>query len=171
MPGATAGPLPAQTYATTQYALIKDARRALLDYCTTLQPAHFVAPVPEFPQSNMRGLLVHVAGTYVYWLGHVGLQRAHLRLPQAGAVSNVAALRKLFAEVDELVAEFISRFAEEWLQAAARPLPNRPGTAPSLTPLQLFTHVTTHEFHHKGQLLTMSRLLGYTPIDTDVIRT
>ena len=33
----------------------------------------------------------------------------------------------------------------------------------------LFTHVITHEFHHKGQLLTLSRILGYVPPDEDII--
>jgi len=32
------------------------------------------------------------------------------------------------------------------------------------------THVMTHEFHHKGQIMTMGRMLGYTPPDADVIR-
>ncbi|MCB0640529.1 MAG: ATP-binding cassette domain-containing protein, partial [Phaeodactylibacter sp.] len=36
--------------------------------------------------------------------------------------------------------------------------------------LKLFTHVITHEFHHKGQVLSFSRHLGYTPVDTDVLR-
>jgi uncharacterized damage-inducible protein DinB len=40
----------------------------------------------------------------------------------------------------------------------------------SATPLQLFTHLLTHEFHHKGQIMTMCRLLGHIPPDTDVIR-
>ncbi|RZL05047.1 MAG: hypothetical protein EOO89_27250 [Pedobacter sp.] len=34
----------------------------------------------------------------------------------------------------------------------------------------IFTHVITHEFHHKGQSMTMSRLLGHTPPDTDILR-
>lgn len=32
------------------------------------------------------------------------------------------------------------------------------------------THVMTHEFHHKGKIMTMGRMLGYTPPDADVIR-
>jgi uncharacterized damage-inducible protein DinB len=35
---------------------------------------------------------------------------------------------------------------------------------------KLFTHTITHEFHHKGQILTLSRQLGYTPVDTDIMR-
>ncbi|MCB0535444.1 MAG: hypothetical protein KDD14_24780 [Saprospiraceae bacterium] len=37
-------------------------------------------------------------------------------------------------------------------------------------PLRLFTHIVTHEFHHKGQILSLSRHLGYTPVDTDIMR-
>ncbi|WP_244950894.1 DinB family protein [Pedobacter suwonensis] len=39
-----------------------------------------------------------------------------------------------------------------------------------VNPLQLFTHVITHEFHHKGQIMSLSRHLGYTPVDADIIR-
>ena len=38
------------------------------------------------------------------------------------------------------------------------------------TPAALFTHVITHEFHHKGQIASMSRHLGYLPPDTAVLR-
>ena len=44
-------------------------------------------------------------------------------------------------------------------------------TPQEFTPLQLFTHTITHEFHHKGQVMSMSRLLGYVPVDADIIRT
>ncbi|MFI5159066.1 MAG: DinB family protein [Sphingobacteriales bacterium] len=44
------------------------------------------------------------------------------------------------------------------------------GSGLTRSPFELFTHVTTHEFHHKGQVVSMSRQLGYTPVDTDVIR-
>ncbi|RSK47607.1 hypothetical protein EI291_14730 [Hymenobacter rigui] len=36
--------------------------------------------------------------------------------------------------------------------------------------LHVFTHIIRHEFHHKGQMLNMSRQLGCTPVDTDAIR-
>ena len=38
------------------------------------------------------------------------------------------------------------------------------------TPATIFADVTTHEFHHKGQILSISRHLGYVPVDTDIIR-
>lgn len=37
------------------------------------------------------------------------------------------------------------------------------------TPRQLLTHSITHEFHHKGQIVAMLRLLGYIPKNTDIL--
>ncbi len=39
----------------------------------------------------------------------------------------------------------------------------------SITPLWLLTHTETHEFHHKGQIVSMARHLGYTPPNTILI--
>ncbi|MDQ2770581.1 MAG: DinB family protein [Bacteroidota bacterium] len=152
-----------------QYALIISARGVLLDYCAALSPTDFIAPVAGFNGSSIRDLLVHVAGCYNYWLGQVGLGRA-AQSPTPELVADVAAARAAFAAVDALVADFIAHYAAAWLTPAPFELP-RQGQPQPLTPLELFTHVITHEFHHKGQILSMGRQLGYVPVDTDVIRT
>ena len=158
-----------ETAFSQQYALVTSARGVLLDYCAGLAPSHFVAPVPAMNNGSIRDLLVHVAGCYRYWLGEVGLGRPAAR-PQSETVPDVVALRAVFAEADALVAEFIRHHAHDWLTALTFELP-RQQRPYKLTPLQLFTHTLTHEFHHKGQVLSMSRLLGYVPVDTDIIRT
>jgi uncharacterized damage-inducible protein DinB len=152
-----------------QYALVASARGVLLDYCASLRPEHFAAPVAAFNNGTIRDLLVHVAGCYDYWLGQVGLQRP-AQTAAAETVTDVAALRARFEAVDSLVADFQQRYAGSWLVPAAFAAP-RQAALLQFTPLQLFTHVITHEFHHKGQVLSMSRLLGHTPVDTDAIRT
>ncbi|MCC3157499.1 DinB family protein [Hymenobacter sp. 15J16-1T3B] len=152
-----------------QYALTQSARGVLLDYCASLTPAHLVAPLPAFNNSSIRDLLVHMANTYYHWLGVVARQLPP-RYFEPAAVPDVAALRTCFARVDELVTEFLARAAGHEQQAEWLTVTRRPEPLP-LTPLQLFTHVLTHEFHHKGQVLSMSRQLGYLPVDTDVIRT
>ncbi|MFD2721757.1 DinB family protein [Hymenobacter monticola] len=152
-----------------QYDLIRGARAALLRYCATLSPAHFVAPVAGFNHSSIRDLLVHVAECYQAWLGEVGLGRPQAR-QQPEKVLDVAAVRALFANVDALAAEFGQHFAGQWLTTQRFASARHPAPL-QLSPLQLFTHVITHEFHHKGQCLSMSRQLGYVPVDTDVIRT
>ncbi|GAB3872102.1 DinB family protein [Hymenobacter segetis] len=154
---------------TQQYALVRSARSILLDYCASFAPTHFSTPVAEMNNGSIRELLVHVAGCYYYWLGEVGLNQKATR-PQPESVPDVAALRARFAEVDALVAEFSQHYAAEWLVPKSLILP-RQAQPLELTPLQLFTHAITHEFHHRGQVLSMSRLLGYVPVDTDIIRT
>ena len=39
----------------------------------------------------------------------------------------------------------------------------------STTRIWLLTHTETHEFHHKGQIASMARHLGYVPPNTDLI--
>jgi uncharacterized damage-inducible protein DinB len=151
-----------------QYRLVQSARGTLLAYCATLATKDFTAAVPAFNQSNMRGLLVHVASTYQYWLGTVALGQSR-PYPEVAHIPDVVALGHVFEEIDNLVALFTRQHEADWLRTKPFRVPGRP-EALALTPLALFTHVITHEFHHKGQLLTMSRLLGYTPIDTDVVR-
>ncbi|MBO2010723.1 DinB family protein [Hymenobacter negativus] len=151
-----------------QYELILEARAALLDYCATLRPADFTAPVPVFNNSSMRDLLVHVAGAYTVWLGEVGLRR-EVQRPAASRVPDVAAVRALFTEVDALLTDFMRHYASRWQEPMLFDFSRQAKTL-TLMPLQLFTHVVTHEFHHKGQVLSMSRQLGYMPVDTDVIR-
>lgn len=151
-----------------QYALVQSARAALLDYCATLASTDFTAPVPAFNNSSLRDLLVHVANAYRHWLGVVaqGQPRSYF---DPAATPDVEAVRQLFQEVDDLVISYGTQVGDQWQTAKSFPVPSRSEPL-TLTPLALFTHVVTHEFHHKGQLLSMSRQLGYAPVDTDVIR-
>lgn len=151
-----------------QYALVQSARSVLLDYCATLAPTDFIAPVPTFNNNSLRDLLVHVANAYQHWLGVVAQSQPHSYFDPA-ATPDVEAVRRNFQKVDKLVISYCTYVGDDWQTAKPFTVPGRPEPL-TLTPLALFTHVVTHEFHHKGQLLSMSRQLGYTPVDTDVIR-
>ncbi|MDF7813676.1 DinB family protein [Hymenobacter sp. YC55] len=151
-----------------QYALVQSARGALLDYCATLTPTDFIAPVPAFNNSSLRDLLVHVANVYWHWLGVVAQGKPRSYFDPATTL-DVAAVHQLYQEVDTLVAAYGAYVGDQWQMAKPYTVSRRSEPL-LLTPLALFTHVVTHEFHHKGQLLSMSRQLGYTPVDTDVIR-
>ncbi|WBO83019.1 DinB family protein [Hymenobacter yonginensis] len=154
---------------TAQYALVQSSRAVLLDHCATFAPTDFTAPVPAFNHSSLRDLLVHVANCYRHWLGIIGLGQP-LVYSDPATLPDVDAVRRLFQQIDALMADFLAQPAPHWQTPRSYHAPNRPEPL-VLTPLALFTHTLTHEFHHKGQLLSMARHLGYTPIDTDVIRT
>ena len=115
----------------------------------------------------MRNLLVHIGNTYEGWLARRVLAR-NINFTPYESLSTVTACRTFFAGIDLLVEEFLTIFEDDYYRTLA-PLVINDQTI-TFTPLKVFMHVITHEFHHKGQILSISRLLGYTPVDTDVLR-
>jgi len=153
----------------SQYDLIKSARHALFSYCENIAPADLFKKVETFNNSCIIDLLVHNANTYTGWLQNFGLDAA-VPSYESSNIKNLAEVEQIFEGVDLFVADFLQKYSDNYEDNVTKIVKHR-GTTATLTPLELFTHVITHEFHHKGQILTMSRVLGYIPVDTDVIRT
>ncbi|MBS1522282.1 MAG: DinB family protein [Bacteroidetes bacterium] len=151
----------------TQYELVKSARGALFIYCATTGE-DFIKPVSTFNDNSIRDLLVHIANTYISWLDNFGLDGGRTFYGNE-EVQTLYQIKMIFDEVDLIVNDFLEKSQYDYQLPMTKHI-TRKGITLTLSPLQLFTHVITHEFHHKGQILTMSRLLGYTPVDTDIIR-
>lgn len=151
----------------TQYELLRGSRMVMLDFIERELPNQLTAPVAAFNGSNVRYLLIHTANTYKHWLANFGMRKELIFIDDE-SIEDISAIRNAYAETDSMVNEFLERFSGELEQPIINQLR---GKELSITPLQLFTHVLTHEFHHKGQIMTMCRLLGHTPPDTDIIRT
>ena len=149
-----------------QYDLVRSSRKVLLDYCATLTDADFLAAHPAFGRGSVRDLLVHNANTYQWWIGTHALQ-GRPDFTDKESVTYIAQVVSIFDTVDAFVVEFCERFKDD----PTATLPASLGEKKFLsTPIELFTHAITHEFHHKGQILSLTRQLGYVPIDTDIIR-
>ncbi|UYQ93382.1 DinB family protein [Chitinophaga horti] len=141
-----------------QYDMVKGSRQVLLDYCATLSDAHFLQPCEGFGRGgSIRNLLVHICNTYQGWIGQDALQQ-ELPFTPYEQVQNIDDARQLFAEINLLLADFFARY------------PDPQARIGDSTALELFTHVITHEFHHKGQILSISRHWGHIPVDTDIKR-
>ncbi len=149
-----------------QYDLIKSARSVLLDYCETMSEEDFLSENSTFGTGSVRNLLVHNANTYLGWLGIRALNREQ-EFIRYDSIRNMAQVRRLYENIDLIVADFIAAFSADYTSALQLDVR---GDKLSASPFKLFTHVITHEFHHKGQILSLSRHLGYTPVDTDVMR-
>jgi uncharacterized damage-inducible protein DinB len=149
-----------------QYELVKQSRDVLLEYCDTITGSDFCAENNSFGRGSIRNLLVHIGNTYEFWLGRQALRR-DIAYTAYHSIRNVEESRHFFLKVDALVAEFISCFSHDYLSEIAVSIN---GSAFQASPLKLFTHVITHEYHHKGQALSLSRHLGYISVDTDVMR-
>lgn len=150
----------------TQYSYIKQSREVLLAYCATFSNANFLIENSSFGRGSIRNLLVHIANTYEFWIGKWALQRDTPFTPYE-SIATVSELQKLYLEIDSLMAAFFETFEGK---EEGPIIVQIGGKETQTTPLKLFTHVITHEFHHKGQVLSFSRHLGYTPVDTDVMR-
>lgn len=151
----------------SQYNMVLDSRKALLDYCATISQEDFVRSSPHFGKGgSIRNMMVHICNTYQGWLssfveGRTAMELEHANIPTLGGC------RDYFNLTDDLVLSFIRKYENNCLDVVKA---NFHDDQFETTPLKLFTHVVTHEFHHKGQILSLTRLWGYTPVDTDILR-
>ncbi len=151
-----------------QYKLVLNAREALFAYLSTIPFQKLHQPVEAFNNKSVCYVLNHIALTYVSWLNEFALKNPLLMTDET-AWQTMDDVKAFFLEADDASYNFLSSFDDE--NTIITGLKARQNVMLSLSVLQLFTHTITHEFHHKGQVLTMTRLLGYTPVDTDIIRT
>ena len=151
-----------------QYSLIRERRKTFFEYCRSLDPSHITHNLESFGGRSIGYVLVHMANTYLFWLGHFS-EISKAAFAHAESCKNIDEIKLLFGETDALVNKFLKNYQPIFEQVIVNKVPTTTFEV-ALSPLQLYTHVITHEYHHKGQILSMSRHLGYTPIDTDLIR-
>jgi uncharacterized damage-inducible protein DinB len=152
---------------STQYSLVKESRAVLFDYCAEIQPGDLFRASPDVGNGgSIRNLLVHICNSYFGWMSRFAFGEPFNKR-DFETVTSLEQCAQYFEDVNSLVARFLDAFEDDYMQMLNGRLANRDF---STTPLRLLMHVTTHEFHHKGQILALSRMWGYTPVDTDVLR-
>ncbi|MNI47802.1 DinB family protein [compost metagenome] len=149
-----------------QYDFVLSSRNTLLTYIGTISEQDFLTENSSFGRGSIRNLLVHICQTYSAWIGEraLGIEQDFLPFERYETLSNC---QSYFKQVDEYIGLFIEKFKGNEQQEIEL---KRNGETLIVNPLKLFTHVITHEFHHKGQIMSLSRHLGYTPVDADIIR-
>ena len=152
---------------TQQYKYVLFSRETIIGYLKTISNEDFLTENSSFGRGSIRNLLVHICDTYSAWIGKrsLGIPLAFLPFDN---YANLEECIAYFEKVDGYIHQFINKFSADYLQEID--IDRNNGEVLKLSPLQLFTHVTTHEFHHKGQIMSLSRHLGYTPVDADIIR-
>ena len=154
-------------YAKEQYELVRESRKVLFDYCKTISPVDFLKENSSFGRGgSIRNLLVHITNTYEFWVAKYGLAK-NIVFTSYDSKESISDIIDLFTVVDNIMYEFIESFKKPEIKEISYEIN---GTKSSTSPFRLLTHVMTHEFHHKGQILSLSRHLGYIPVDTDVMR-
>lgn len=147
-----------------QYQLVKGSRAALLTYCKTISPSHFTNTTHHFGDKSISYLLGHICNCYFFWIGEQLLDVKATFIEDDDLLS-ILAIEAQFIKVDWLMETFFQ------LDKVPSEIHFETKTTKGISnPLAFFSHVITHEFHHKGQILTLTRHLGYTPVDTDIMR-
>lgn len=150
-----------------EYELVKESRSVLFDYCETIRPEHFIQEVPGFGRGgSMNSLLAHIANSSQHWIA-VHCFKENPPPITANRMNTIAECRELYKHIDGSVHRLIESFEKNYYEEISSIAGNRTFAG---SPFKVFMHVTTHEYHHKGQILTISRYLGYIPVDTDVLR-
>jgi uncharacterized damage-inducible protein DinB len=149
----------------TFYGLVRRTRAGVLDWIDDLPPGVVATVHPDFAFGSLLGIYGHIASCYLRWVEDVGLGRER----RGVEASDVAALRRVFDEVDAIVDEALGTFTDV---DAPMPWTFEDGDEDVLSRRWLILHPITHEFHHKGQALALARVLGYphpgSP-DTDLV--
>ncbi len=154
-------------YAREQYELIKASRHVLLEYGSTIAPQHLLHSNASFGRGgSIRNLLVHIANVYESWIGQQALKK-EIAFTTYESKQSITDIRSLFDTIDAMMEEFIKKMDSPDMQNITYEFNTEQRLSSAFS---IFTHVITHEFHHKGQIFSMSRQLGYTPVDTDIIR-
>ncbi|WP_077329486.1 DinB family protein [Virgibacillus siamensis] len=148
-----------------QYNLVRHTRESLFRFCETLDPKDYTRKVEGFGWGSVRNLHVHVAECYQNWLAKFGMQE-NLTPVEPGMVQNVKEMREVFEQVNMLMLRFLETYEGRYGEGLER---TWHGDKAVLSPLWLFTHTITHEFHHKGQIVSMARQMRYIPADTDLL--
>ncbi len=147
-----------------QYREVMGSRQVVLNLCDSFREGDYTKAI-TFDDKSIAQLQVHIANTYVGWLSI--FQQEQPQYFSEATYKKVNAMRDVFRRVDESVFDFLERWCTRWNDPVNVEVRKQ---IHSLTAAQVFTHVITHEFHHKGQVLMLARTLGYTPPDTDIIR-
>jgi uncharacterized damage-inducible protein DinB len=151
----------------TLYEYNRWANGRTLDAAEKLDPAAFVRDLKNsFP--SVRDTLAHILGAEWIWLRRWKGESPG-KLIVAAEFPTAASLRERFQAVDKERAVFLASVSEERLQ---QPFDYKDlaGNSLRLPFVQSMQHVVNHGTYHRGQITTMLRQLGATPIGTDMSR-
>jgi uncharacterized damage-inducible protein DinB len=155
------------------YDWVRQTRGVLFDFCNELDPKDFTCELSGFGWGSVRKTFVHIADCYNAWLGAfvLGKSDSPFTPEEELARLDIPGIRRKFEAVDALVDDLYEQWGNGMLQPLHRTIPWREKETLTASPLQLLMHTITHEFHHKGQIVSMTRHMGYLPPDTDLLIT
>ncbi len=143
------------------------ANGRMLDTATPLSADQLLRDLKNsFP--SVRDTLAHILGAEWIWMRR-WLGETPTALLNASEFPTVQSLRDRFTVVERERREFLEALSEDRLQA---PFSYRDtaGKSYSMRLVHSLQHVVNHGTYHRGQITTLLRQLGATPVSTDLSR-
>jgi uncharacterized damage-inducible protein DinB len=138
----------------------------MLDSCSSLSTEQFTRDLHSSFLS-VRDTAAHIYGAEWLWL-----ERWHgripSRLPAAADFPDLAALRARWAEHERNLNEYIRSLTSSELERVVQ-YKNTKGVPFKGPVWPMLQHVVNHSTYHRGQVTTLLRQLGATPVSTDLI--
>jgi len=142
------------------------SRKLLFEFLATVPRDDFVRSIPEAGDRSLRDVLVHLVGTNAYWISLLqNRPQEPLRPDDLPTIESIVAVHE---EVADRIHHVLANADEGWF-TREETFSHPRGKTERLVPAWVTVHMLTHEFHHKGQIAMMARILGYTPPDMDFI--
>lgn len=148
----------------TLYAYNAWANRRALDACAPLSAAQFTQNVVS-SFSSVRDTLAHIMLAEWIWLER-WLGRSPAFPPSD--LADFASIRTRWQTIDADLNAFVQKLSVADLDRVVE-YKNTKGNAFSNSMQQMLQHVVNHSTYHRGQITTMLRQLGATPLTTDLI--
>ena len=141
------------------------ANRRALDACATLSTEQLTRKLgSSYP--SVRDTLTHIM--FVEWLW---LERWNGRSPAgppSGDFPDLSAVRARWQEIENDLLKFVAALSAPDLERVVT-YRNTKGNPFSDRMWQMLQHLVNHGTYHRGQITTMLRQLGATPVATDLI--
>jgi uncharacterized damage-inducible protein DinB len=136
-----------------------------LDHLSSLPEGDYAREIPGFGFRTLRAQTIHIFNCEAFWI-HT-LQGIRFDDEDPADWPAVADARVLQRRVGASTLDYLSGLTDEQLNSNAElHFPDRDTAV--RTPTLILHHILTHAFHHKGQIVSMCRVLGRPAPDTDL---
>lgn len=116
---------------------------------------------------SIRGILVHSLAAESFWVEH-RLQKGERPNWDEREYGDITAIRALAARVRGKTEAYLAGLTEEDL-GREESMTFSSGDVVRFTVAKALTHVVIHDAHHRGQVSTLARQLGYEPPEIDLL--
>ena len=141
-----------------EYDWVRRTREQLFTFLETVPSEVYTLERADFAYGSLRNIHAHIAFGYLLWVGVMGLEYPRPALDRpASDFPDVAAMRGRFQQVNAILEEAFAKFNDPDAMFTRQ---YRDDTL-QLTQRWVIFRPITHEFHHKGQLLALARVLGH----------